>query len=208
MNRYQKLIERVFLDNYKPGATVVPFGREEFTAAAEKLEVKAVKNLGDVVYTFRYRNEVPDSIIETAGEKEWIIIGTGKGKYKFQLVTTSRISPNENLVTIKVPDSTPEIVVKYALSDEQALLAKVRYNRLIDLFLGVTAYSIQNHLRTYVADMGQIEVDEIYVAVDKHGRQYILPVQAKGGSDQLSVVQTIQDCSGQVIPDTLLRVFS
>ena len=57
----------------------------------------------------------------------------------------------------------------------------------------VSAYSLQNHLRTTVSHIGQIEVDEIYVAVDSTGRQFVLPVQAKGGSDQLSVVQSEQD---------------
>ena len=74
-------------------------------------------------------------------------------------------------------------------------MAKVRYNRLIDVFLGVAAYSLQNHLRTTVKGIGQIEIDEVYVAVDKHGRQFIIPVQAKGGSDQHGVVQTEQDIS-------------
>ena len=60
------------------------------------------------------------------------------------------------LVQAKVPDATPGIVAQYALSDEQALLARVRYNRLIDIFTGVTCYSLQNHLRTTVIEMGQI----------------------------------------------------
>ena len=57
-----------------------------------------------------------------------------------------------------------------AMSDEQALLAKVRYNRLIDVFLGLVAYSLQNHLRTTVTEMGQIEIDEIYVKLDARDR--------------------------------------
>ena len=92
-----------------------------------------------------------------------------------------------------VPDATPALVDLHAIYDKQALLAKVRYNRLIDIFLGITAYSLQNHLRTTVKGIGQIEIDEIYVGVDKHGRQYVIPVQAKGGSDQHGVVQTTQD---------------
>jgi len=71
--------------------------------------------------------------------------------------------------------------------------SKVRYNRLIDLFLGITAYSLQNHLRTKIANYGQIEVDELYVGLDSSGAQYIVPVQAKGGTDKLGVIQTIQD---------------
>lgn len=38
-----------------------------------------------------------------------------------------------------------------------------------------------------------METDEIYVGVDKKGVQYILPVQAKGGRDRLSIVQIEQD---------------
>lgn len=81
----------------------------------------------------------------------------------------------------------------YALSDEQALLAKLRYNRLIDIFTGVACYSLQSHLRTSVPGMGQVETDEIYIGIDRRGAHYVFPVQAKGGSDTLSVVQIEQD---------------
>ena len=96
-------------------------------------------------------------------------------------------------MTIKIPDATPEIIAANALSDEQALLAKVRYNRLIDIFLGITSCSLQNHLRTTVKEIGQIEIDEVYVGVDRSGTQFVIPVQAKGGKDKLSAVQTKQD---------------
>lgn len=109
------------------------------------------------------------------------------------MASTSRIQPNPALWAIKIPDSTPEIVTRYALGDEQALLAKVRYNRLVDIFLSVTAYPLQSHLRTTVRDVGQIEIDELYVAVDSSGTQFVVPVQAKGGTDQIGVVQTAQD---------------
>jgi len=59
--------------------------------------------------------------------------------------------------------------------------------------LGIASYSLQNHLQTFVKDMGQIEVDEVYVGVNKHGQQFVIPVQAKGGNDQLGVTQTRQD---------------
>lgn len=67
------------------------------------------------------------------------------------------IEPDTMLATIKIPDGTPSIVKKYSASDEQALLTIVRYNRLIDTFLGITCYSLQNHLRTTVDGIGQIE---------------------------------------------------
>jgi hypothetical protein len=125
-------------------------------------------------------------------------------------VKLNRIIPRDELITIKIPDATPEIIVAYALSDEQALLAKVRYNRLIDIFLGITAFSLQNHLRTTVKNIGQIEIDEMYVGVDRHGRQFIVPVQAKGGSDRHAVVQTQQDIAycATKFPNLICRAVS
>lgn len=210
-NRYAILIEKIFGDKFSPGSREVLFEREDIVEAAKAEGIELPKNLGDVIYATRYRVQMPASITNTQPEgEEWVIEGRGRAKYAFQLVPVSRIIPNDNWVAIKIPDSTPEIVGRYSLSDEQALLAKVRYNRLIDIFLGVAAYSLQNHLRTAVQKVGQVEIDELYVAVDKRGRQYILPVQAKGGNDQLSSVQTKQDiaCCKEKYPDLICRPIS
>jgi hypothetical protein len=210
-NRYAALIESIFCSRYKDGATNLPFPRDELTATAKKLRIKLPKNLGDAIYSIRYRMVLPEAIAKTQPPgKEWVIEGRGKSLYAFRLVAINRILPNPQLAAIKIPDATPEIVSAYALSDEQALLAKVRYNRLLDIFLGVAAYSLQNHLRTTVAGLGQVEIDEIYVAIDKRGRQYVLPVQAKGGNDRLSTVQTRQDmaCCSEKFPQLLCRAIS
>lgn len=193
-NRYSSLVGYVFENGFKKGKTEFSFTRDQFVAAAKKLKIALPKNIGDVLYSFRYRCPLPESVLKTQPEGyEWVILGAGKSVYQFKLVKKSRILPSPHLMSVKIPDATPEIINEYALGDEQALLAKVRYNRLIDIFLGATAYSLQNHLRTTVKEIGQIEIDEVYVAVDKHGRQFIVPVQAKGGKDQHGVVQTAQD---------------
>ena len=72
-------------------------------------------------------------------------------------------------------------------------MAILQYNRLVDIFLGITCYSLQSHLRTTVAEMGQIETDGLYVGVSKPGTQYIVPVQAKGKSEEVGIVQIEQD---------------
>lgn len=41
------------------------------------------------------------------------------------------------LAETKVADATPGMIAMYAAGDEQALLARIRYNRLIDVFMGV-----------------------------------------------------------------------
>jgi hypothetical protein len=172
----------------------VPFQRVEMEKFASKLKIKLPKNLGDLVYSFRYRALLPEKITSLAGEQEiWIIRPAGRSRYCFALVKNTPILPNEHMAVTKVPDATPGIIAKYALTDEQALLAKVRYNRLIDIFSGVTCYSLQSHLRTAVPDMGQVETDELYIGVDKKGAHYVFPVQAKGGKDKLSIVQIEQD---------------
>ncbi|WP_085316661.1 endonuclease [Derxia lacustris] len=211
---YGKIIEMIFHRHYRDGLQSFEFDRSEFTSAAIELGYPPPANLGDVLYTFRFRRAFPKSILATATEgKEWIIELHGQSTYRFRLDKISRIVPQMGLVAIDIPDATPEIVLRYTQSDEQALLAKLRYNRLIDIFLSVATYSLQNHLRTTIlADGGraQIEIDELYVGVDTEGSHYVIPVQAKGGKDQIGVVQTMQDlvfCQ-QKFPDLKCRLIS
>lgn len=193
-NRYQALISKIFFDRYAQGASLFEFEREALERSASELGIRLPKNLGDVIYSFRFRTPLPDDILATQPTgMEWIIEGAGKAAYRFKLVRINRIFPRPDLVRIAIPDATPELIRAYALDDEQALLAIVRYNRLIDTFLGLTTYSLQNHLRTTVKGIGQIEIDELYVGLDKRGCHYVIPVQAKGGKDQIGIVQTTQD---------------
>lgn len=162
--------------------------------AAEDLGIERPNNLGDVLYSFRFRTSLPENIRSTAPEGEqWIIRLVGRAIYEFVLVPYLDISPSPMLAKTKIPDSTPGIVSKYSTNDEQALLAKVRYNRLIDIFTGLTCYSLQNHLRTTIPDGGQVETDEVYIGLDKRGVHYVLTVQAKGGTDKIGIVQIEQD---------------
>ena len=193
-NRYAAIIEAIFHAKYERGHRAVDFAREDIVTFASALNVSLPKNLGDLIYSFRYRTDLPASILAEAPDGEtWIIRSAGRSRYRFVLVSAAPLAPNPNLAVTKIPDSTPGIIAKYAFSDEQAVLTRVRYNRLIDIFLGVACYSLQNHFRTTVPDMGQVETDEIYVGVDKRGSHYGVPVQAKGGNDKLNRVQIEQD---------------
>jgi len=192
-NRYEAIIERIFEARFSPGKREVEFERDDIVRVAEELGIDLPKNLGDLIYSFRYRAALPQSIQDEAGEDVWIIRPAGRSKYRFVLVPNRPITPNPQIVATKVPDATPGIVAKYALSDEQALLARLRYNRLVDTFLGISCYSLQNHLRTSVPGIGPMETDELYVGVDKRGAHYVIPIQAKGGRDRLSIVQIEQD---------------
>jgi hypothetical protein len=151
---YQKIIEKIFFDRYQKGATEILFDRADIGRAARELTIEIPKNIGDVLYSVRFRTPMPATILATQPEGyQWLIEMEGRAKYCFRLQSENRITPNSNLAVIRIPDSTPEIIAAYALDDEQALLAKVRYNRIIDIFLGLTTFSLQNHLRTSVRNI-------------------------------------------------------
>jgi len=193
-NRYSQIIEAIFSKYFQKGSKEIQFERFDIITAAKKLGIRLPKNLGDVLYSFRYRTPLPDSILKKAPKGlQWIIRPAGRARYKFVLATESVIVPSKIMAETKIPDATPGVIGKYKLNDEQALLAKLRYNRLIDIFTGLTCYSLQNHLRTTVPNMGQVETDEIYIGIDKRGAHYVIPVQAKGGSDKIGIVQIEQD---------------
>lgn len=197
---YSQIIEHIFTRRYNKRGADFSFNRTELSDALEalfkagKVEKNLVKNLGDVIYTFRHRRSLPATILDTQPkDKHWIILGDGDAKYRFRLTSLVHIEPRAGAAVIPIPDATPEIILRYAQNDEQALLAKIRYNRLVDIFLGITTYSLQNHLRTKIPNYGQIEIDELYTGLDKLGKHYIVPVQAKGPKDKLGAIQTIQD---------------
>jgi len=156
LNLYAVLMEKLFFAHYKPGLLEFTFARDELSATAAELDVALPKNLGDVVYSFRYRNPLPQSILATADQGlVWIIKGAGLGRYLFKQARASRIEPDAAMLPIKVPNAT-------------------------------------------------------YVGIDRRGRQFIVPVQAKVGRDQHGVVQTEQDIAfcQERFPGLLCRAVS
>lgn len=193
-NRYLQIIEHIFLSIHKKGEQEVLFSRSDIEKTATKLGIRLPKNIGDVIYSFRYRVPLPSSILKRAPKgKEWIIRPAGRGKYRFVATEVAQITPTKQMAETKVPDATPGLISMYALNDEQALLARLRYNRLVDIFTRVTCYPLQSHLRTTIPQLGQVETDEIYIGVDRRGAHYVFPIQAKGKTDRLNVVQIEQD---------------
>ncbi len=193
-NRYAQILEAIFTRHFRKDATEIEFERTEFSQVADEFGIELPKNLGDILYSFRYRTQLPKSITSKAPKGfEWIIRPAGKGKYKLVAVKQSVIAPSSVLAETKIPDATPGVIVKYSMNDEQSLLAQLRYNRLIDIFTGLACYSLQSHLRTTLHDGSQVETDEIYIGLDKRGVHYVLPVQAKSGRDKIGIVQIEQD---------------
>src|SRR4051794_30150030 len=98
---YAQIIERVFFDRYD-GGEEVPFEREALRDAAKELGLPVPDNLGDVVYSFRYRRELPQPIQDVAPpDKHWVIRPAGRAKYRFVASGDPRIQPNELIRPIK-----------------------------------------------------------------------------------------------------------
>ena len=202
-NAAQRIIAQIFADRFHPEMREVAFCRDDLITTAEALNLKRPKNLGDVIYSLRYRVPLPDSVRDKAPTGlEWAIFPGGKSIYVLRAVPFNLIEPRAGLRVIRLPDATPGVIARYAMSDEQALLAKLRYNRLLDVFTGIACYHLQSHLRTSIVvksaidgklSQSQVETDDLYVGLNEHGAHYVLPVQAKGRTDTLSVIQIWQD---------------
>jgi hypothetical protein len=122
LNRYSQIIERIFVEKHKDGITELTFSREDIVRVANKIGIKLPKNLGDVIYSFRYRTQLPESIRTKAPKgSEWIIRPAGRSKYVFATTPSATIQPSISLVETKIPDATPGIIAMYALTSKPCL---------------------------------------------------------------------------------------
>ncbi|NDJ77369.1 MAG: endonuclease, partial [Chloroflexi bacterium] len=162
--RYDDVIEEIFrrlVEQYGAETDVLPFDKAFLDELSGEL---GIKNVPDIIYSYRSgRRNFPPLI---AGSGYWVIIGRGRGKYAFERMTQPvELNVPQELEAIPLPDATPDIVLRFAKGDEQSMLVQIRYNRLVDIFTGLTAYHLQSHVRAYVDEVGQIEVDDLYVGV-------------------------------------------
>lgn len=205
-----EVITAVFRKNYRKGVREVLFTmddvRQAITQQMAKRSDYRENNVADVRYQYSSgRRLLPESIDKLG---PWMIVGRGKAKYAFAKLKESPIVKIQtDLYTISLPDATPEIVLEYAGGDEQGILAKLRYNRMLDIFMGITCYPLQNHLRTSIKEKGQVEIDDLYVGLNSTGKQFVVPIEAKCAKDHLSKTQIVQgiDFARDRYPQLILR---
>lgn len=209
-NNRDAVIQRVFEKNYASGALEVPFTKTDVLDAialvAKKNPAYKEYNVPDVRYQYASGRRPLPKGVDRYGP--WMIVGRGKGKYAFvKLAVGTRVKIQDDLLPILLPDATPEIVLAYAGDDEQGILAKIHYNRLLDIFLQLTCYHLQNHWKTTIADRGQCEIDDLYVALDTTGKQFVIPVESKSAGDSLNKTQIVQgiDFAKERFPKLILR---
>ncbi len=213
---YVQIIRELFRKYHRGSRRSFEFDRADITAAASALGLRVPKNLGDNIYAIRHgREELPVDLKALAPKsKSWLLLPNGRGKYRFQAAARTFLAPDESLEATLIPDATPQILNRYVQGDEQAVLARILYSRLIDIFLGVAAYRMQSHLRTTIREFkdSQIEIDEVYLGTEQSGAHFIIPVQAKGlaPKERISCVQLICDyhwCS-ESYPNAVPRILA
>jgi len=85
--QYSSIVVHIFRSHWTKGVEEFEFHRDELVQAAVNEGVERPDNLGDVIYTFKFRRELPAEILETAPKgKSWIIEGAGSSRYRFRLV--------------------------------------------------------------------------------------------------------------------------
>ena len=166
---YDQIITNLFNSKFKEGYKEIDFTKDELVAIARKLKI-TLRNPPDVVYTYRSRAHLPQSILDKGN---WVIKPKGKGRFSFfKSKRKPFVSIQEDLLAVEIPN------------DEQALLSSIRYNRLVDIFTGITCFHLQSHFRTTIDGEGQIEIDDLYIGIDTDGTEYILPLEAKSADDR------------------------
>src|SRR5258705_3960581 len=84
--RYDAVVSELSRRNYNSKSNSFAFERSELLDIIQTLKLVSIKNLGDVLYTYRFRREFPLSIRKTAAPGlEWAIKLAGRGRYKFRL---------------------------------------------------------------------------------------------------------------------------
>ncbi|MDP8990739.1 MAG: hypothetical protein M3N41_11750 [Acidobacteriota bacterium] len=99
VSRYARIIEAVFQRYWKKGKTEFSFERDELIQVCQELSIDVPKNLGDIIYTFRYRKNLPKSILATQPfDRGWLILGDGDARYRFRLNKLTHIRPSVLIV--------------------------------------------------------------------------------------------------------------
>lgn len=181
LSQYDEVILEVFLHHYRKGVDRLVFRKDELAEVCRKHGI-TVRNIPDIIYTYRARRMLPDRILATG---HWAIAPAGRGAYAFRLLRNPPHFeiPFGDYAPVDIYNAIPELVEGLLRQDEQSLLTLVLYNRLVDIFTGLTCFHIQNHYRSYVADMGEVELDALYVGVDRTGALFVLPIEAKSQAE-------------------------
>lgn len=187
---YTPVLLAIFREKYKPGVEVIEFSLEEVRHHLIALGLEA-RNAPDVIYRMKSRTVLPSEILDAGFH---ILQITSRGKYALLQGVSTLIEYPEMTSAIELADATPVEVRpllypagKIGAIDEQGLLSVCRYNDLFSKFLSTPVLHLKSHVRKSVPGVGQVEVDDVHLALGP--RLAIIPVEAKAKDDPVNRVQ-------------------
>lgn len=129
-------------------------------------------------------------------------IPSAKGdRTRFRMAKPGRFAPRALRISVPVLDITPEEVSICALSRAASLLATIRHNRMIDLFLSISTRTTR---RAGVTDdereRNHDMPDEVYVGMNSVGRGFVVPVVLQELKDRRNGVRmrlSVAWCAGK-----------
>ena len=84
LSQYDEVLLEVFLAHYKEGADRLVFRKDELSEICREHGI-TVRNIPDIIYTYRARRSLPSRILSTG---HWAIEPAGRGKYALAHVQT------------------------------------------------------------------------------------------------------------------------
>ena len=120
LSQYDEVILRIFQRHYREGSDRLELDKDELDEICLELGI-VVRNIPDIVYTFRSRRRLPEGIRKTG---HWAIAAAGRGKYAFQrLANPPHFEiPFGDYTPINIYNAIPEVVEGLLRQDEQSLL--------------------------------------------------------------------------------------
>ena len=82
LSDYDRIILEVFRRHYEEGDTLLTFPKDELQEICNTFGI-VVRNISDIVYTFRSRRALPAPILTTGN---WAIESAGRSKYAFRAI--------------------------------------------------------------------------------------------------------------------------
>jgi hypothetical protein len=80
LSQYDEVILEVFLHHYREGEVYLMFQKDELDEVCRRRGI-IVRNIPDIIYTFRSRRPLPEQIRATGN---WAIESAGRGAYAFR----------------------------------------------------------------------------------------------------------------------------
>ena len=191
---YTPILLAIFRRKYKPGMTAVTFTLEEVRSELAAAGLKA-RNVADLVYRMKSRTVLPEEITSKGFR---LLEITGRGLYALTIAESTLISYPEPTPSeiVEIQDRTPFPVRRlladdFGKTDEQGLLNVLRYNDVLSHFLRVQVFHLKGHVRRSVPGIGQVEVDDVHVALSGglDDPLIIVPVEAKAKDEPVNRVQ-------------------